>query len=917
MIQNIKQYYDEKIYWKYFDLKNSGKLPKDFDNYDLSKIFEYYSCIKITEEFNKNMYAWDDVSPEFKELNNLSQSDSGIDGCDLTDTIMQNKLRKLSLTWSEVATFFGSQNTFDDNLDKTIVKFQKMIITRNKGSKLSKNLLGKSKMFTDREYDMEEMAKYCENLFINPPKQIQLKNNNVELRDYQKECINLINNNKQNIIISLPTGTGKSVIMINSMKDNLKYLVLVPRIILMEQLKDEIIKCKPNWKTKIQTIGNNNNKYDSNKNITICVFNSVKLIENYCDKFEKIYIDEAHHINKPEIYKDEIVDNIEDITNIDNEDDDEDEYDDDEDENIEQNDIEDIKDDTEDELVNVKNYTEIIKSLTKYNNNIYLSATIDARKDFLYYSKDIRYMIDKGYLSDYIIKVPIFSDDPSNKNICQYLLKNYRNIIIYSNSRKEAIEFNNLMNNLQKNSCAYIDYKTPTAKRKEIIKKYKNGILPFLINVRILIEGFDAPITTGICLLHIPCSAIALIQIIGRALRLHQNKTLANIILPYSIEGDGSSITKFLKIIAKNDNRVKETYNNKKLGGYISVYNNDFDRQIDADHKFDIVYDSMIFIKDEIEIWLKNLEMVEQHIFKYNKPPSMHSKYRNIQSLARWLSNQKMNYKNKLSSMNNEFIRQKWENFSILNGKYLDGKIKWLYMLGQLKIYIDINDKLPFARKKQSLINDNETNEANEINKTNDIIIMTGWLYLQKKNYKQKLRNMKNDFFYNKWAEFITAYGKYFYSVDKIWNDNLNKVKIYINTYDKIPYSTDGDNTVAKMGIWVSTQKTNFSRQNASMKNEHINTTWSNFINSEEYSKYFLTYKEKWLLHFQQMKEYITKYGKLPPNRCKNKEICKLAKWINHQKENYNLKKNILSNEPEIYNMWREYINDDRYKHLF
>ncbi len=910
MIQNIKEFYDNKIYWKYFDLKNSGKLPKEYDNYDLSKIFEYYSCIKITEEFNKNMYAWDDVSPEFKELNNLSQADSGIDGCDLTDTIMQNKLRKSSLTWGEVATFFGSQNTFDDNLDKTIVKFQKMVITRNKGSKLSKNLLGKSKMFTDREYDMEEMAKYCENLFANPPKQIQLKNNNPELRDYQKECVNLINDNKQNIIISLPTGTGKSVIMINSMKDNLKYLILVPRIILMEQLRDEIIKCKPNWRTKVQLIGNNNNKYDNNKNITICVFNSAKLIESYCDNFEKIYIDEAHHINKPEIYKDDIVDNIEDITNINNEGDDENDENDDEDEDIEQNDIEDIKDDTEDELVNVKNYTEIIKSLKKYNNNIYLSATIDARKDFLYYSKDIRYMIDKGYLSDYIIKVPIFSDDPSNKNICQYLLKNYRNIIIYSNSRKEAIEFNNLMNKLQPNSCAYIDYKTPTAKRKEIIKKYKDGILPFLINVRILVEGFDAPITKGVCFLHMPASAIALIQIIGRALRLHQNKTLATIILPFSTMGNETSICKFLKIISKNDSRIRTSYNGKKLGGYISIYNSNIDEQIDyndAEHKFDMIYDSMFTIKNETEIWFKKLEMVEQYITKYNKPPSKHSKNRNILLLGYWISNQKKNHKDKLYNMNNQVIYQKWSEFIIQYDKYLCVENKWLNMFETLKNYIDLNGKLPCYNRKKILCND----------ETSDIMKLTNWINRQKCNYKNKQQNMAIDFFYNKWTEFIIANGKYFLSDNEKWYNNFAEIKLYINKNGKFPSPTNKDDTIAKMGSWISNQKIKFMQKSNIMENEEIYNEWKNFMNSEEYKEYFLTNKEIWLIKFDLMKVYIDTYGKLPPYSPKNITLHKHAKWIGFQKRSYQLKIKIMKIEPEIYTMWHNYINDDRYKHLF
>ena len=42
----------------------------------------------------------------------------------------------------------------------------------------------------------------------------------------------------------------------------------------------------------------------------------------------------------------------------------------------------DTKDDTEDELVNIRNYIKIIESLTQYNNNVYLSATIDKTNNF-------------------------------------------------------------------------------------------------------------------------------------------------------------------------------------------------------------------------------------------------------------------------------------------------------------------------------------------------------------------------------------------------------------------------------------------------------------------------------------------------------------------------------------------------------
>jgi superfamily II DNA or RNA helicase len=76
-------------------------------------------------------------------------------------------------------------------------------------------------------------------------------NEDFKLRDYQIEAIDIIKNNKKNVIINLPTGTGKNSVIIYSMNNESKYLILVPRIILMDQLKNEIIKHNSKMKSKI------------------------------------------------------------------------------------------------------------------------------------------------------------------------------------------------------------------------------------------------------------------------------------------------------------------------------------------------------------------------------------------------------------------------------------------------------------------------------------------------------------------------------------------------------------------------------------------------------------------------------------------------------------------------------------------
>ena len=267
-MNDLTQLYTIQIYERFKDLLNSGK--NTFDNNDLCKIFEYYCCLGLSRKYKKQFYMYDDIDPTFKEENKMSKRDTGIDLCNLIDTIVQCKLRKNTLSWRECATFFGSQNMYDVNLQKTIVKWNNLIITRNKDCTLSENLLERkqNKLYMDIAYDKNKMINYCYDLFNNPPNYPE-QEDTFELRDYQIEIIKLIKENNKNIIISIPTGTGKNIIIMNSFKKNKKYLVLVPRIILMEQLKDEIIEHFSKMKNKIQMIGDNNDVFDENKNVII------------------------------------------------------------------------------------------------------------------------------------------------------------------------------------------------------------------------------------------------------------------------------------------------------------------------------------------------------------------------------------------------------------------------------------------------------------------------------------------------------------------------------------------------------------------------------------------------------------------------------------------------------------------------
>ena len=59
--------YNINIYERYKDLKKSNK--PGLDNFDLCKIFEYYTCNKLSQEYQKPFYEYNDIDPNFKELN--------------------------------------------------------------------------------------------------------------------------------------------------------------------------------------------------------------------------------------------------------------------------------------------------------------------------------------------------------------------------------------------------------------------------------------------------------------------------------------------------------------------------------------------------------------------------------------------------------------------------------------------------------------------------------------------------------------------------------------------------------------------------------------------------------------------------------------------------------------------------------
>ena len=90
-----------------------------------------------------------------------------------------------------------------------------------------------------------------------------------------------------------------------------------------------------------------------------------------------------------------------------------------------------------------------------------------------------------------------------------------------------------IMASLPAYNSALITGETPKAERKQIITDFKAQKIKYLVNVSVLTTGFDAPHTSLIAILRATESASLLIQIIGRSLRLSEDKEDA-LILDYA-----------------------------------------------------------------------------------------------------------------------------------------------------------------------------------------------------------------------------------------------------------------------------------------------------------------------------------------------------------------------------------------------
>ena len=632
-----------QVYTKYIheDLKGIDIDTATFKDH-LHKPFEWFACIQLSKKYNSTFLCWEDVPPSLREEKNMTR-DMGIDAWDIEgNRVSQMKLYNGRISNHKFSTFIFACFTHFDTSTK--------ILYRNTESKISQMIedsikQGKIIDNTILELEFRNECKRIQQLSFENSKKEEI----YKIRPYQQEAISLIEKGiNKNVYLCIPTGCGKTFIILEYVKHYKQtILVLVPRIILMEQWGDECQKLGITFYL-IGTGQNRDLKKYKDELVVICVYDSFINIYKEQERFKKIVIDEAHHIKVPERY-------------YENENENED-----------------------------SNYMELIDNLSVTNKVIYISATLDKPDDStsLFYEYKVRQAIIDGYLCDYQFNFSIFKqENVDNENLAKYLVykQHESHCIIYASSQEDGKSFCKMLNKLRKDCAGYIDCFTSYKERQQLFEKFEKGDIHFLVNIKVLIEGFNAPHVRSIFFLHISSNKIFIIQAIGRALRLYPDKKIATIYVPFTSENDIEHIQSFLYQLSSYDQHLKDSIDNKKIGGYINIekgdQEEDEDKKEDEDDeddeketifefKYNLIVDSMGNSNNKFEdIWKNNLEKCKKYIDDENKRPTHHSKDEDIKPLGQWLEHQTTNYKNNIYIMKDENIRKIWEEF-IKDEKY-------------------------------------------------------------------------------------------------------------------------------------------------------------------------------------------------------------------------------------------------------
>jgi DNA repair protein RadD len=374
-----------------------------------------------------------------------------------------------------------------------------------------------------------------------------------QLRDYQQEAVSAVlkhfRKTNESAVIVLPTGSGKSLVIAELAR------LAKRKILVLTHVKELVEQNHQKYESYGVTAGIYSaglKLKETQHQITFASIQSAaRNLDDFSEPYSLIIIDECHRVNlaSPELAKDKAI-------------------------NKPKGEPEDQAQESASKLSNSNQYQQIIEKLMRVNPEVKLlglTATpyrlgmgwiykkhyrgfmrSEEKRPFEHciYELPIRYLIKRQYLTEpHLVDATIehydfsslranASGDYSPTDMNHLLNKNPRvtqsiieqvmelghkrqGIMVFAATVEHAKE---VFSYLPTQLSALITGATDNTERDKLIKAFKRKEIKYLVNVSVLTTGFDAPHVDMIAILR-PTQSVSLYQqIIGRGLRLSDNK---------------------------------------------------------------------------------------------------------------------------------------------------------------------------------------------------------------------------------------------------------------------------------------------------------------------------------------------------------------------------------------------------------
>ncbi len=136
------------------------------------------------------------------------------------------------------------------------------------------------------------------------------------------------------------------------------------------------------------------------------------------------------------------------------------------------------------------------------------------------------------------------------------------------------------------------------------------------------------------------------------------------------------------------------------------------------------------------------------------------------------------------------------------------------------------------------------------------------------------------------------------------WFERFEELKQFIGENYMTPRNKSKNMIERRIGEWFTDQKRNYKNNKKSMKDVIKYDLWTEYVKNNP--QYFKTDDDYWFEYFEELKNFIFENQRLPTENSDRK----LARWVQHQKQNFKYKLFGMKNE-DRYNIWKKIMHEN------